>query len=129
MRGFTVLLLGGFESIAGAIVGGLIAGAYEKLEEVYIGTLVGGGIESWFPYALALAFLLVRPTGLFGERAVERVWASTPLPGLLPSARASHRVRSSDSLRCSRSRYCSSCCRSWSTTTCSPRSWSPGWSS
>ncbi len=73
LKALPVLILGGFESIAGAIVGGLIIGASEKLAEVYIGPYVGGGIESWFPYVLALAFLLVRPEGLFGERRIDRV--------------------------------------------------------
>ncbi len=73
LKALPVLILGGFESIAGAIVGGLIVGASEKLAEVYIGPHVGGGIESWFPYVLALAFLLVRPEGLFGERRIDRV--------------------------------------------------------
>jgi branched-chain amino acid transport system permease protein len=73
LKALPVLILGGFESIAGAIVGGLIVGASEKLAEVYIGPYVGGGIESWFPYVLALAFLLVRPEGLFGERRIDRV--------------------------------------------------------
>ena len=57
----------------GAIVGGLIIGASEKLAEVYIGPLVGGGIEGWFPYVLALLFLLVRPEGLFGEKTIRRI--------------------------------------------------------
>src|SRR4249920_2221741 len=73
LKALPVLILGGFESISGAIVGGLIIGASEKLAEVYIGPMVGGGIESWFPYVLALAFLLVRPEGLFGERRIDRV--------------------------------------------------------
>jgi branched-chain amino acid transport system permease protein len=73
LKALPVLILGGFESIAGAIVGGLIVGASEKLAEVYIGPHVGGGIESWFPYVLALVFLLVRPEGLFGERRIDRV--------------------------------------------------------
>src|SRR4249919_3178146 len=73
LKALPVLILGGFESIAGAIVGGLIIGASEKLAEVYIGPYVGGGIESWFPYVLALAFLLVRPEGLFGEKHIDRV--------------------------------------------------------
>jgi branched-chain amino acid transport system permease protein len=73
LKALPVLVLGGFDSIAGAIVGGLIIGASEKLAEVYIGPLVGGGIESWFPYVLALGFLLVRPEGLFGERRIDRV--------------------------------------------------------
>jgi len=73
LKALPVLILGGFESIAGAIVGGLIIGASEKLAEVYIGPYVGGGIESWFPYVLALLFLLVRPEGLFGEKIIDRV--------------------------------------------------------
>jgi branched-chain amino acid transport system permease protein len=59
--------------VPGAIVGGLIIGASEKLAEVYIGPLVGGGIEGWFPYVLALLFLLVRPEGLFGEKIIRRI--------------------------------------------------------
>jgi branched-chain amino acid transport system permease protein len=73
LKALPVLILGGFESIAGAIVGGLIIGASEKLAEVYVGPYVGGGIESWFPYVLALLFLLVRPEGLFGEKIIDRV--------------------------------------------------------
>jgi len=73
LKALPVLILGGFESIAGAIVGGLIVGASEKLAEVYIGPFVGGGIESWFPYVLALVFLLIRPEGLFGEKHIDRV--------------------------------------------------------
>jgi branched-chain amino acid transport system permease protein len=73
LKALPVLILGGFESIPGAIVGGLIIGASEKLAEVYLGPYVGGGIEGWFPYVLALAFLLVRPEGLFGERRIDRV--------------------------------------------------------
>ncbi|MCZ7566343.1 MAG: branched-chain amino acid ABC transporter permease [Burkholderiales bacterium] len=73
LKALPVLILGGFESIAGAIVGGLIIGASEKLAEVYLGPYVGGGIESWFPYVLALAFLLIRPEGLFGEKHIDRV--------------------------------------------------------
>ncbi|MGH8769407.1 MAG: branched-chain amino acid ABC transporter permease, partial [Burkholderiales bacterium] len=63
----------GFESVLGAIIGGLIIGAGEKLSEVYLGPLVGGGIENWFAYVLALLFLLVRPEGLFGEKHIDRV--------------------------------------------------------
>ena len=73
LKALPVLILGGFESVPGAIVGGLIIGASEKLAEVYIGPLVGGGIEGWFPYVLALLFLLVRPEGLFGEKHIDRV--------------------------------------------------------
>ncbi len=73
LKALPVLILGGFESIPGAIVGGLIIGATEKLAEVYIGPMVGGGIEGWFPYVLALVFLLVRPEGLFGEKIIRRI--------------------------------------------------------
>ncbi len=73
LKALPVLILGGFTSVPGAIVGGLIIGASEKLAEVYIGPLVGGGIEGWFPYVLALLFLLVRPEGLFGEKLIRRV--------------------------------------------------------
>jgi branched-chain amino acid transport system permease protein len=73
LKSLPVVILGGFTSIPGAIVGGLIIGAGEKLAEVYIGPHIGGGIENWFAYVLALAFLLVRPQGLFGERIIERV--------------------------------------------------------
>jgi len=73
LKALPVLILGGFESVAGAIVGGLIIGASEKLAEVYLGPFVGGGIESWFPYVLALVFLLFRPEGLFGEKHIDRV--------------------------------------------------------
>jgi len=73
LKALPVLILGGFESVMGAIVGGLIIGASEKLAEVYLGPFVGGGIESWFAYALALVFLLFRPQGLFGEKIIDRV--------------------------------------------------------
>jgi branched-chain amino acid transport system permease protein len=69
LKALPVLILGGFESIAGA----MIIGASEKLAEVYIGPMVGGGIESWFAYVVALLFLLVRPEGLFGEKHIDRV--------------------------------------------------------
>ena len=73
LKALPVLILGGFTSVPGAIVGGLIVGAGEKLAEVFIGPIIGGGIENWFPYMLAMLFLLVRPQGLFGERIIERV--------------------------------------------------------
>ena len=73
LKALPVLILGGFDSIPGAIVGGLIIGATEKLAEVYLGPYVGGGIEGWFPYVLALLFLLVRPEGLFGEKIIRRI--------------------------------------------------------
>jgi len=73
LKALPVLILGGFESIAGAIVGGLIVGSSEKLAEVFLGPYVGGGIEGWFAYVIALLFLLVRPQGLFGEKIIERV--------------------------------------------------------
>lgn len=72
LKALPVLVLGGFDSVAGAIVGGLVIGAVEKLGEVYVGPYLGGGIESWIAYAVALAFLLARPSGLFGQRPVER---------------------------------------------------------
>jgi branched-chain amino acid transport system permease protein len=73
LKALPVLILGGFTSVPGAIVGGLIIGASEKLAEVYIGPHVGGGIEGWFPYVLALVFLLIRPEGLFGEKIIRRI--------------------------------------------------------
>lgn len=73
LKALPVLIIGGFSSITGAIVGGLLIGATEKLAEVYLGPVIGGGIENWFPYAFALVFLLIRPVGLFGEPTVERV--------------------------------------------------------
>lgn len=72
LKALPVLVLGGFDSILGAIVAGLAIGATEKLAEVYIGPFFGGGIETWFAYAVALVVLLVRPTGLFGQKLVER---------------------------------------------------------
>jgi branched-chain amino acid transport system permease protein len=73
LKALPVLVLGGLTSVPGAIVGGLIIGVGEKLGEIYWGSLVGGGIEGWLAYFIALAFLLVRPQGLFGERIIERV--------------------------------------------------------
>ncbi len=73
LKALPVLVLGGFDSIVGAIIGGLVIGASEKLAEVYIGEYFGGGIEGWFAYVVALAFLLIRPSGLFGQKLVERV--------------------------------------------------------
>jgi branched-chain amino acid transport system permease protein len=80
LKALPVVILGGFTSVPGAIVGGLIIGVGEKMAEVFLGPplvkaldLAGGGIENWFAYVLALLFLLVRPEGLFGERNIDRV--------------------------------------------------------
>ena len=73
LKALPVLIIGGFTSVPGAIVGGLIVGAGEKLAEVYLGPHIGGGIEYWFAYVLALIVLLARPQGLFGERIIERI--------------------------------------------------------
>lgn len=73
LKALPVLVLGGFDSIAGAIIGGLLVGATEKLAELFLGPVIGSGIESWFAYAAALAFLLVRPAGLFGQKLIQRV--------------------------------------------------------
>ena len=73
LRALPVVILGGLTSVPGAIIGGLIIGVGEKLSEVYLGPFVGGGIEIWFAYVLALVFLLFRPQGLFGEKIIERV--------------------------------------------------------
>ena len=73
LKALPVLIIGGFTSVPGAIIGGLLVGAGEKLAEVYLGPHIGGGIEYWFAYVLALAVLLVRPQGLFGERLIERI--------------------------------------------------------
>jgi branched-chain amino acid transport system permease protein len=73
LKALPVLILGGLTSIPGAIVGGLIIGVGEKIAEVYWGPLIGGAIENWFAYVLAMVFLLFRPQGLFGEEIIERV--------------------------------------------------------
>ena len=73
LKALPVVILGGFTSIPGAIVGGLMIGLGEKLSEVYLGPMIGGGIEIWFAYQLALLFLLFRPQGLFGEKIIDRV--------------------------------------------------------
>ncbi len=73
LRALPVVILGGLTSVPGAIIGGLIIGVGEKLSEVYLGPMVGGGIEIWFAYMLALVFLLFRPQGLFGEKIIDRV--------------------------------------------------------
>ncbi|MEJ5219679.1 branched-chain amino acid ABC transporter permease [Cognatishimia sp. D5M38] len=73
LKALPVLMLGGFTSIPGAIVGGLIIGVGEKMFEFLVGPLVGGATENWFAYVLALLFLVFRPQGLFGEKIIERV--------------------------------------------------------
>ncbi len=73
LKALPVVILGGLTSVPGAIIGGLLIGVGEKLSEVYIGPLLGGGIEIWFAYVMALGFLLVRPQGLFGEKIIDRV--------------------------------------------------------
>ena len=73
LKAFPVVILGGLTSVPGAILGGLIIGVGEKLSEIYLGPMVGGGIENWFGYVLALGFLLVRPQGLFGDKIIDRV--------------------------------------------------------
>jgi len=73
LRALPVVILGGLTSVPGAIIGGLIIGVGEKMSEIYIGPMVGGGIEIWFAYVLALVFLLFRPQGLFGEKIIDRV--------------------------------------------------------
>ncbi|MEM1346048.1 MAG: branched-chain amino acid ABC transporter permease [Pseudomonadota bacterium] len=73
LKALPVLIIGGFTSVPGVIVAGLIVGASEKLAEVYIGPAFGGGIEGWVPYMLAVVFLMFRPEGLFGERIIRRV--------------------------------------------------------
>lgn len=73
LKALPVLILGGFTSVPGAIIGGIIIGAGEKLAEIYLGPFVGGAVEEWFAYVLALVFLFFRPQGLFGEKIIERV--------------------------------------------------------
>jgi branched-chain amino acid transport system permease protein len=73
LKALPVVILGGFTSVPGAVIGGLIIGLGEKVSEVYLGPTLGGGIENWFAYVLALVFLLFRPEGLFGERHIDRV--------------------------------------------------------
>ena len=73
LKALPVVILGGLTSVPGAIVGGLLIGVGEKVSEIYLGPLLGGGIEIWFAYVLALLFLLVRPQGLFGEKIIDRV--------------------------------------------------------
>ena len=73
LRALPVVILGGLTSVPAAIIGGLVIGAGEKLSEVYLGPYVGGGIEIWFAYVLALVFLLFRPQGMFGEKIIDRV--------------------------------------------------------
>jgi branched-chain amino acid transport system permease protein len=74
LKALPVLMLGGFTSIPGAIIGGLMIGVGEKMFEFYIGPMIGGATENWFAYMLALLFLLFRPQGLFGEKIIERVY-------------------------------------------------------
>jgi branched-chain amino acid transport system permease protein len=73
LKALPVLIIGGFSSIAGAIVGGLLVGATESLADIYLGPLVNGSVSTWFAYILAVGFLLVRPAGLFGDPVIERV--------------------------------------------------------
>lgn len=73
LKAFPVLIIGGFNSVPGAIIAGMLVGASEKLFEFFVGTSMGGGTESWFPYMLALLFLMVRPQGLFGDPDIRRV--------------------------------------------------------
>jgi branched-chain amino acid transport system permease protein len=73
LKALPVVIVGGFTSVPGAVIGGLIIGVGEKMSEVFLGPVIGGGIENWFAYVLALVFLLVRPEGLFGEKHIDRV--------------------------------------------------------
>ena len=139
LKALPVLIIGGFTSVPGAIVGGLIVGAGEKLAEVFLGPHIGGGIEYWFAYVLALAVLLVRPQGLFGERIIERdlrrsltraLSRSRPVQdelcrrhGDVPDPPGSHRARPAAGLRLRRrapARPPSTSGRSAPTTCCAP---------
>ena len=73
LRALPVLMLGGLTSMPGAIIAGLIIGVGEKLAEIYLGPVIGGGIETWFSYVIALAFLMFRPQGLFGDKILNRI--------------------------------------------------------
>jgi branched-chain amino acid transport system permease protein len=73
LKALPVLILGGIDSIPGAIIAGLMVGAFENLAEVFIGPYVGGGIQTFFPYLMALVFLWFKPYGMFGKEIVERV--------------------------------------------------------
>jgi branched-chain amino acid transport system permease protein len=73
LKALPVLIIGGFSSISGALIAGLIVGTTEKILEVFLGPMVGGGIEGWAPYVMAILFLLYRPEGLFGEKIIRRV--------------------------------------------------------
>ena len=73
LKALPVLIIGGFTSVGGVIVAGIVVGAGEKLAEIFLGSLIGSGIENWFAYVLALLFLMIRPTGLFGQRDLARI--------------------------------------------------------
>ena len=73
LKALPVLIIGGFTSIRGAILGGLLIGAGEVLADVYIGPILGGGISAWFAYLVAVLFLMIRPTGMFGDPTIDRV--------------------------------------------------------
>jgi hypothetical protein len=130
LRALPVVILGGLTSVPGAIIGGLIIGVGEKLSEVYLGPFVGGGIEIWFAYVLALGFLLFRPQGLFGEKIrrsstaserrttcfTEKTASSKPPTGRISRSSPSCRTASSSASSCC-SRLPS--CPCWPATTCS----------
>jgi len=73
LKALPVLIIGGFTSVGGVIVAGIVVGAGEKLAEIFLGPVIGSGIENWFAYVLALLFLMIRPTGLFGQRDLARI--------------------------------------------------------